>query len=180
MGRITTGVGLATGFPIAETVEKLMAISARPKDQVTAQSKIANDQKTAITQLTVLVVGLQLTGSRLSAATLYNQRTATSSAESLISARVNTGASPAIGQYNFTPIQTAQSQQLLSSSFASKTSAVGSAAFPSASADLSIVLSRSTNCAAARASNEARFEIPIVAAQAQRLTSPTRAPLTMC
>lgn len=129
MARITTGVGLATGFPIAETVEKLIAVSARPRDQLTAQSTQITAQKNALTQLTALVVGMQLTATRLGSASLYNQRTATSSDSNLLTARVNDGASPAIGQYNFTPVQTAQSQQLQSTRFASKTTAVGAGSF---------------------------------------------------
>src|SRR5690606_31778252 len=111
------------------TVDQLIAVSARPRDQLTAQSTTLTNQKNALTQLTALGVGLQLTSTRLGLNSLYNQRTATSSAENLLTARVAEGAAPALGQYNFTPVQTAQSQQLQSSRFSSKTTEVGAGSF---------------------------------------------------
>lgn len=129
MGRISSNVGLSSGFPIVDTVNQLIAVSARPRDQLEAQSKQITAQQNAYAQLTALVVGMQLTATRLGSTALYNQRTATSSDPSLLTARVNDGASPAIGQYSFTPVQTAQSQQLQSSRFASKTTAVGAGSF---------------------------------------------------
>jgi flagellar hook-associated protein 2 len=129
MGRVTSSVGLSSGFPIVDTVNQLMAVSARPREQLEAQSKVITNQKNAYNQLTALTVGLQLTATRLGSASLYNQRTATSSDPSLLTARVNDSASPALGQYSFTPVQTAQSQQLQSTRFASKTEAVGAGSF---------------------------------------------------
>lgn len=129
MGRITTSVGLSTGFPIVDTVDKLIAVEGRQRDQLTAQSQKLTNQKNAYTQLTALAVGLQLTAVRLASASLYNQRTAATSNDTLITAKVNDGASPAIGQYSFVPVQTAQSQQLQSTRFASKTTAVGAGNF---------------------------------------------------
>jgi flagellar hook-associated protein 2 len=129
MGRITTSVGLATGFPIVDTVNQLIQVSARPRDQLQSQVTRFTEQKNAFTQLTVLTVGLQLTGTRLGSAALFSQRKATSSAENLLTATVNSGTTPALGQFNLTPIQTAQSQQLQSSRFASKTAAVGAGSF---------------------------------------------------
>ena len=38
MGQIQTSMGLITGIPILDTVDKLMAISARPRDLITARN----------------------------------------------------------------------------------------------------------------------------------------------
>ena len=80
MARITTSVGLATGFPIVDTVNQLIQVSARPRDQLQSQVTRFTEQKNAFTQLTVLAVALQLSGTRLNASALFNQRKATSSA----------------------------------------------------------------------------------------------------
>lgn len=125
MSRITTGVGLITGFPINDTVDKLMGVAARPRDLLVSRTKKFTDEQTAITTLTALMVGVQLSGKRLSTASLYTQRSASSSDASALSVSVGTGGTPPVGSYQFTPVRRAAAQQLQSSRFASSTALVG-------------------------------------------------------
>jgi flagellar hook-associated protein 2 len=119
MGRIGTNVGLITGFPIGDTVDKLIAIQARPRDALQSQVDQLTTQQNALTALSAALVKLQLTSIKLSNPNTFDQRTATSSDPSLI--QVTTSGFPAVGNYQFTPLALAQSQQLLSSGFASNT-----------------------------------------------------------
>jgi flagellar hook-associated protein 2 len=127
MGRITSSVGLATGFPIQETVDKLIALQARRRDLLVNQNKKIDGQRTAITTLTAQLVAIQIQIKRLASPSVFTQRTVTSSNADLLDA-TSTG-SPQIGQYQFTPLQTAQAQQLQSSRFTSATQPLGAGAF---------------------------------------------------
>ncbi|MCA9192783.1 MAG: flagellar filament capping protein FliD [Planctomycetales bacterium] len=123
MGRIQSNIGLITGVNITDTVDQLMAINSIPRDRLSAKSKSLQDEQLALTELTALVVGVQLSTDRLGQSTLYNTVSVSSSASNTISAR-NVG-SPKPGTYTFTPIKLAQSQQLTSSLFASSDHLVG-------------------------------------------------------
>lgn len=127
MGRITTSVGLISGFPIQETVDKLIALQGRPRDLLVQNTKKLEAQKTAVSQLTALLIGVQFAARRLASATLYNQRTVSSSQESVLAAS-STG-SPQLGSYSFTPLRLAQNQQLQSSRLASRSAPLGAGSF---------------------------------------------------
>ena len=77
----------------------------------------------AITDLTAAVIGVQFAFQGLGSDDLFDQRTVTSSDETLISTSV-TG-TPGLGTFQFTPVQRAQSHQLLSGGFAAKDEAIG-------------------------------------------------------
>jgi flagellar hook-associated protein 2 len=117
MGRIQSSVGLISGVPIEETVNKLMELNALPRTRLVNRNDGLTKEQTAITSLTSLVIGVQLTTDRLGQASLYNATRVTSSKTDLVTAR-STG-SPAKGSYNFVPVRQAASQQLTSSLFAS-------------------------------------------------------------
>jgi flagellar hook-associated protein 2 len=123
MGRIQTDVGLATGINIGQTVEALMAIAARPRDNLAARTAAIQDEQTAITELTGLLFALKSTAGKLAKTSLFNTRTATSSNPSALSVTVK--GEPPLGTYRFTPLKTAQSQQLLSSGFRSAEDPIG-------------------------------------------------------
>ncbi len=127
MGRITSSIGLATGFPIQETVDKLIALNARRRDLLVNQNKKIDGQRTALTGLTAQLVAIQIQIRRLANPSVFEQRNVTSSNEDLLSA-TGTGA-PQIGQYQFTPLRAAQAQQLQSSRFAATDQPLGGGAF---------------------------------------------------
>ena len=52
MAGITASTGLITGIPIQDTVDKLMAIAAQPKNNLTNRTKSLQSEKLAVTQLT--------------------------------------------------------------------------------------------------------------------------------
>jgi flagellar hook-associated protein 2 len=123
MGRITTSIGLITGFPIEETVNKLIALSAKPRDALQTRVDKLTVQQNLYTAISTALLKLQLASVKLTNANIFDTRTAFSGDQSLI--RVSTSGSPAIGSYQFTPLRKAQSQQLLSSGFESNTSPLG-------------------------------------------------------
>jgi len=123
MGRITTNVGLITGFPIKDTVEQLVQLQAIPRDNLLDRNSNLVEQQTALTDLTAQLVSLKLNTDKLGLSSIYGQRNVTSSDTSIIS--VSAGDNPPLGSYNFTAIRQVQSQQLLSSKVASDTAALG-------------------------------------------------------
>lgn len=123
MGRITSSVGLVTGTNINQTVDQLISIAARPRDLVVNANKTIDTQRTALTQLTAQVIATQLTIKKFSNVGLYNQRVVTSSDSTLLTATAN--GTPSLGNYQFTPLRQATSQQLQSSKFTSNTTPIG-------------------------------------------------------
>lgn len=114
---IQANTGLVTGIPIQETVEQLMAVEARPRDLLVSRTEKINKEAGAIAELTASVLSFQFTAKKLRDASLFTATKATSSNTTFLSASV-TG-TPKTGNYQFTPIRTAQSQQLLSSGVSS-------------------------------------------------------------
>ncbi|MEX2188156.1 MAG: flagellar filament capping protein FliD [Pirellulales bacterium] len=123
MGRITSSIGLVTGVPIAETVEKLVALQTGPRDQLAATVKKTQERQSAIVDLTARLIALQFTGSALGQLATFDSVTAASSDTNTLG--VTAGASAAVGTHQITVLRKAQSQQSISSGFASRTSPVG-------------------------------------------------------
>lgn len=117
MGRIQSSVGLVTGFQIQDTVDQLMKLNALPRDRLSARNEELLQQQVAISELTALVVGVELTTDRLGQASLFAATSVASNKTDLIAA--TSSGSPKAGSYSFIPVQQAQSQQLTSSLFAS-------------------------------------------------------------
>lgn len=117
MSRIQSSTGLITGIPIQDTVDKLMVVAAQSKNNLTNRTKSLQSEKLAVTQLTSLLVAFQFETNQLSTDSLFDSRQVTSSDSSSLAAAISSGGSPAVGNYLFTPVQTAASQQLLSQSF---------------------------------------------------------------
>jgi flagellar capping protein FliD len=127
MGRIQSSVGLVTGIDIQDTVDKLLALAAQPRDRLTTRQTAAKARQAAVTDLTALVLGVQLGVRRINSSELFQQRAATSSQPGLLT--VTAGAAASVGTYQFTPVQQAQNHQLLSSGVASLTEPVGAGVF---------------------------------------------------
>ena len=123
MGRISSDVGLITGIPIAETVDKLIALQAKPRDRMTNQLAALKAQQTAVFDLTALVVSLQLSIRKLTVADPFTARTVTSSNSALLTGTASSDAVP--GAYQFVPVRQAGTQHLLSSGFAARDQSLG-------------------------------------------------------
>jgi flagellar hook-associated protein 2 len=119
MSRIQSSVGLITGIPIEETVNKLMAVAARPRDLVLERGKALDAERLALTELTSLVLALEFEANRLGAPSLFQTKSVTSSDPTLLEAKLTEGANPAPGNYKFRTLQTASAHQLASASFQS-------------------------------------------------------------
>jgi flagellar hook-associated protein 2 len=117
MSRIQSSIGLITGVPIEETVNQLMKLNALPRTRLAARNDTLGREQAAVTSLTTLVIGVQLTTDRLGQSALFSGSTVSSSKPDLLAAR-STG-TPAVGSYSFVPVRQAQSQQLTSSLYAS-------------------------------------------------------------
>ena len=123
MGQISASTGLNSGIDITGTITKLMAINAQPVTALTTTNSTLTNQETAVTQLSALLLAVQNVTLGLGQSSTYGSQTATSSDPSALSASV-TG-TPTAGTYQYTPLQVAQSQQLLSTGFQSATQALG-------------------------------------------------------
>ncbi len=123
MGRIQSSIGLITGVPIADTVDQLIALSARPRDLLVNRTAQISQEQVAITELTALLIGVQFQANKLGETSLFEQRAASSSDSSVLSVSV-TG-QPIVGNYQYTPARLAQSHQLLSTGFVASDQAIG-------------------------------------------------------
>lgn len=127
MGRITSDVGLNTGIPIADTVEKLIAIQARPRDRLENQLATIKAQQTAVVELTTLVISLQLAMRKLKVTDPFTKKAVTSSHPDLLTATARSAATP--GTYQFVPVRMASNHQLLSSGVSARDQALGGGTF---------------------------------------------------
>ncbi len=126
MGRITSSIGLATGLNIQDTVDKLVALSARPRDLATRRSKTIGTRQAAITDLTALTLGVQFAARRLKSESVFTKSSVTSSSSVLTAAA--TGAVGA-GTYQFTSVRKSQNAHLLSVGLAAKNQPLGAGSF---------------------------------------------------
>jgi len=127
MGRIQTNIGLITGIPIGDTVDALMKLAAKPRDMLVERTDTLRDEQIAVTELSTLLYMVRFITDNLGKEGVYDQRSATSSDPSTLSAVV-TG-KPPLGSYQYTPLRTVQTQQLLSSGFKSDTDPIGGGTF---------------------------------------------------
>ncbi len=127
MGRITTGIGLFSGVPIASTVDQLVALAARPRDLLVNLNKQRQNEQVALTTLSAKLLSFQFAARSLANKLLYDQRTVTSSQTDLLS--VTATGKPPLGTHVFTPLATVQSHQFFSSGMASRTAPLGAGSF---------------------------------------------------
>lgn len=121
-GTVSSTTGLISGLNIQSLVNSLLAIEAKPRDQLTAQNATLQAQQTAYTQLEAYLAVLQSTSNGLAATSLYNNQSLTSSNSSISAASTGTVAP---GTYQYTPIRQTQAQQYSSSNFSSTTAPLG-------------------------------------------------------
>jgi flagellar hook-associated protein 2 len=125
MGRIQSDIGLVTGINIKDTVDKLIALQAAPRDAATQRQADLKAQQTSIGELLALTLGVQIAGKKFTA--LYSKKDVTSSNASLITA-VATGTVPS-GSYQFVPIRKASASHLLAGGVSSLDSPLGAGTF---------------------------------------------------
>lgn len=123
MGRINSNVGLITGINITDTVNQLLTLAAKPRDMVQKRTDKFKAEQVAVTQLTALLLSAQVTGKKLGDVALFDQRAVVSQNEAALKATAN--GQPALGAYQFTPLERVQSQQLLSAGLASDSAPLG-------------------------------------------------------
>src|SRR5256885_7601166 len=118
MAGITPTTGLITGLPIQDTVDKLIAIAAKPKDDLTARNKLLQGEQLAVTKLSSLVSAFQFEVNQLQSGNSFDSKTVTSSNPNVLTATLQDGGTPAAGSYNFRTLQTASAEHVVSNSFA--------------------------------------------------------------
>lgn len=111
---ITTSAGLVSGIPIEETVNQLLQISARPRDQLVTRNQGLSAERAAIDQITSLTLGTSLSLNQLSLRRTFTGRLATTSNENALRASIDSSATPAVGSYQFTPLRQATASQFVS------------------------------------------------------------------
>ena len=112
MAGIQSSTGLITGIPIEETVNKLMAIAARPRDLLDRTKQDAAIRAACRQPALVAGAGVQVRGDKLGKVSLFQSKTAASSDSKVLTAvTLPSGGNPAVGSYKFRVLQTASSQQ---------------------------------------------------------------------
>ena len=116
MGVVSSGIGLISGFPIADTVDQLIAVEARPLVSLQQRADKTNAQRTAMLGLSAQLLSLKLTTSKLSRKSSFEARSATSSNESVVKATASNNAT--VGSFTFSVKQLVQTHQLIGRGFA--------------------------------------------------------------
>ena len=122
MGRIQSTVGLFSGIDYGTLVNELISIDSEPMDQLQSQDTTLQTQEQAIEQLAADLTSVQGSAKALEQSSVYDATTATPSNTSI---SANVTGTPTVGTYEFTPLQMATNQQLLSSGFESETDPIG-------------------------------------------------------
>ena len=123
MAGIQSNNGLVTGIDIQGTVNQLLNVAAQPRTQLANATKQLQNEQVALTLLTALVVGVQLSTDRLGQSNLFTSSNATSSNST--SLKVTVTGSPTVGSHSFIPVRLASAQQLTSTLLGSKDRTVG-------------------------------------------------------
>lgn len=117
MGRIQSNIGLTTGIDIQSTVDKLVAVSAQPRDRLQARIKSFQSQQVAVNELTALLIGVQLQTDKLGKVANLTSTTASSNKTDVLT--VTASGTPTTGSYAVRVLQTAQTATASSAAFTS-------------------------------------------------------------
>jgi len=140
MSGLASGVGLISGFPIADVVDQLIALESRPKQLVQQRNAVLQSQSTAFAEISAKLLSLKLTAGSFANDLVFNKTTASSSDESVLAA--TSGKSTVPGTYKFTVDRLVSTQQMITRGYGnSDSTAIAPAGatftFESASAKLS-------------------------------------------
>lgn len=117
MGRITSNVGLITGLPITDTVDQLMEINAIPRENLFNRTDGLKSEQLAIQTLTSRLLSLQFDLNVLGKPDVYEAREVASDRPEVLSATIDDGGAPAVGDYRLRVAQVAATHQLVSQRF---------------------------------------------------------------
>jgi flagellar hook-associated protein 2 len=120
MGTITSGVGIVSGIDYQSMIDQLLAIEARPRDQLMTRIGNINAQRTAYLDISARITALLARIGVLTQTASFRAATATSSAPDILSAIAGSGAVP--GTYSFVVRALASTQQFVSRGFQDRTS----------------------------------------------------------
>ena len=115
MGTITSGIGLVSGINSKDIIDQLISIEERPKNLLKTRIEGVNQQKLAYTELSTRLTGLRLSATNLQKPSFFQNATANSSDEGVITATASKGA--AVGSYQFQVARLVTSQQLVGRGF---------------------------------------------------------------
>jgi flagellar hook-associated protein 2 len=115
MASITSATGLVSGIDYEELVTKLMKIERQPITKLETKSKTLTAEQNAFNTVLSQLLSLKTTLTPLKSGVSFRTNTTSSSNESILTAKANSDA--AVGSYNFTVLQTAQNNQLVSKGF---------------------------------------------------------------
>jgi flagellar hook-associated protein 2 len=122
MGRIQSNIGLVTGMEIGDTVDKLMELASKSRDLLASRNEEIQQEQVAVTELSALLMSVRYVTKNLGKTAVFERQVATSSNEAALNATLTGSATE--GFYQFTPVRTAQHQQLLSAGFKSESEAL--------------------------------------------------------
>ena len=123
MGRITSGVGLISGINTTDIINQLISLEQAPKTQLQARKDTVSAQKDAYAGIITQLTDLQTAGKAFERPTTFTASKAESSDKNVLTA--TTGASAAVGSYQFQVARLVTSQQSVTAGFADTSATVG-------------------------------------------------------
>jgi flagellar hook-associated protein 2 len=129
MAGISASTGLITGIPIEDTVNKLMAIAAKPRDLLKARTDDLTRQQTALDTLGSRLLSFKFSVNKLKVADVFQARDVSSSNTDALDVTLPASGTPPIGSFQVRPVQVASAQQLLSQRFDDSTAILGTGTF---------------------------------------------------
>jgi len=108
MAGITSSVGLASGLPTKDIIDQLMSLEARPKTLLKNRLDAANAQRLAYTDLAARLTSIRLSATAFKKAATFQQATASSSDQNVLTATAASGASKGTFQFQVTRLVSAQ------------------------------------------------------------------------
>lgn len=115
MGRITSGVGLASGINSQSIIDQLMQLEERPKVNLQARIDTQNKKKAAYTDLQTRLTSLRLFGTTMKKPQTFRAADVNSSDEGVVAGTASSGA--AAGSYRLSVARLVTAQQGISKSF---------------------------------------------------------------
>src|SRR5688500_8440919 len=122
MGRITSGIVLASGWNFEEIVGSLIALEARPVQLLADRTQSNKGQQAAYLDLSSRLLSQQFSGTSLTSTAVRNARAVSSSSPTVISATA--AAKTTTGTYQVRAVRQAQSHQLISTGYATQDNTV--------------------------------------------------------
>src|ERR1700733_12452668 len=122
MGQITSSVGLISGINTGNIINELISIDSQPITLLQSQVSSAQNLQAAYSQLETSLNDMQSVGNTLALPQTFQNATATSSDNSILTANAAVGA--AVGSYQFQVPQLVTTQQTISSGFTNPSTAL--------------------------------------------------------